>query len=350
MASYPPPTNNISVFDTSNFPTNVTTGGLTEEQANSLYYKYPVGQPLQTLQQTNHTGLATYQAGIDIQSGSLQFADNTIQTTAASSINTTQITYDPFFLTTYIFETTSITSLSCGNFNTTYLSGMTSNIQNQINSAAGNANTALTNSTLNLTYEYKIGGYDASTGAAFPSSLNFLAPANAVYADVMVIGIGGIAGDGNDRTAGGFFSGGSGGGACASSGRIYCRNQTLNVSNTGSNVQFSVGGILVITVQNGNTGGAASLIAGGVAGAANASAPTIALAGYTTWFSYTGTIGSVGRANLVPANVGIVQRTGFDVSGQMGVGQSCSGFTNGVNAYPIETTYFGGAFVTFYSK
>ena len=82
MASYPPPSFFSSVFDTNAFAHGNDNAGLTEAEANLLYYKYPVGQPFQTLQQTDHTGLATFNAGIDIQTGTLTFPDNTVQTTA----------------------------------------------------------------------------------------------------------------------------------------------------------------------------------------------------------------------------------------------------------------------------
>jgi len=85
MASYPPPSFFSSIFDSNAFAHGNDNDGLTEAEANLLYYKYPVGQPFQTLQQTDHTGLATFNAGIDIQTGTLTFPDNTVQTTAATA-------------------------------------------------------------------------------------------------------------------------------------------------------------------------------------------------------------------------------------------------------------------------
>jgi len=85
MATYPPPSFFSNIFDSNAFNQSDGTAGLTEAEADLLYYKYPVGQAFQTLQQTDHTGLATFNAGIDINTGTLKFPDNTVQTTAAGS-------------------------------------------------------------------------------------------------------------------------------------------------------------------------------------------------------------------------------------------------------------------------
>jgi hypothetical protein len=82
MAVYPPPSFYSGIFDSNAFAHGNDNAGLTEDEANLLYYKYPVGQAFETLQQTDHTGLATFQAGIDLQTGTLTFPDNTVQTTA----------------------------------------------------------------------------------------------------------------------------------------------------------------------------------------------------------------------------------------------------------------------------
>lgn len=82
MASYPPPSFQSTIFDSNAFTHTLSNGGLTQAEADLLYYKYPLGQAYETLQQTDHTGLATFQAGIDLNAGSLQFPDNTTQTTA----------------------------------------------------------------------------------------------------------------------------------------------------------------------------------------------------------------------------------------------------------------------------
>jgi len=87
MATYPPPSFFSNIFDTNAFSHGNDNAGLTEAEADLLYYQYPVGQAFQTLQQTDHIGLATFNAGIDINTGTLKFPDNTIQTTAASGTN-----------------------------------------------------------------------------------------------------------------------------------------------------------------------------------------------------------------------------------------------------------------------
>ena len=82
MATYPPPSFYSNIFDSNAFAHGNPESGLTEQEADLLYYKYPIGQAYETLQQTDHTGLAEFQAGIDIVSGTLTFPDNTVQTTA----------------------------------------------------------------------------------------------------------------------------------------------------------------------------------------------------------------------------------------------------------------------------
>jgi len=82
MATYPPPSFFSNIFDSNAFIHSSTGTGLTQAEADLLYYHYPVGQAFQTLQQTDHTGLATFNAGIDINTGTLKFPDNTVQTTA----------------------------------------------------------------------------------------------------------------------------------------------------------------------------------------------------------------------------------------------------------------------------
>jgi len=82
MATYPPPSFQSTIFDSNAFTHTLANGGLSQAEADLLYYKYPLGQAYETLQQTDHTGLATFQAGIDLNAGTLQFPDNTTQTTA----------------------------------------------------------------------------------------------------------------------------------------------------------------------------------------------------------------------------------------------------------------------------
>ena len=95
MSVYPPPSFQSNIFDTNAFNHGNNNAGLTEAEANLLYYQYPNGQAFETLQQTDHTGLATFNAGIDLNTGTLKFPDNTVQTTAftgsvgASSLSAT---------------------------------------------------------------------------------------------------------------------------------------------------------------------------------------------------------------------------------------------------------------------
>ena len=621
MAVYPPPSFQSNIFDTNAFNQSDGTAGLTEAEANLLYYKYPVGQATQTLQQTDHTGLASFQAGIDINVGTLKFPDNTVQTTAAGSgggetlaqtlvlgnsagatdinMNNNDITncatLNNVILTTGVVATNLevgflgqlnynntttgnghntamgdniMTSITTGNYNNAVGSFAcnkitdgegnegfgSSALQNQTtadyNTAIGNragekqiagsynvyvgaqagqnvttgsyntfvgqaagqnssgasnntyvgsgtsilggvsnstvlgigattstahtvqlgtvaenvncpntlsvANTLTMNGSTdlkriinNVYYQFQdknalattigqiygssgaiifdndinsgsysfavnnsvsvqsiplsfdavnfnisttnpptcsatqpassdsstkvpttawvqgaisayvpsggsattlaqIGGYNSATGLAFPSTVNITVPANAVYADIFLAGVGGGAGFGGDRSAGGYYTGGSGGGATATYGRVFCKGLALSVFQASNQVCLSVGGITVVKVWNGSQGGSASASAGGVGGVANSNATVISVSGYSSWFSYNGGAGANGGTNSAPASVGTILLTGYNASTLLGCGQSIS-TSGGGNPYAFQTTYFGGAYITYYT-
>lgn len=193
----------------------------------------------------------------------------------------------------------------------------------------------------------QVGGYNAATGLAFPSPVNVTVPANAQYADVFLAGVGGYAGQGGDRSAGGYYTGGAGGGACAASGRIYCKGLTMSISKSLGVVTLTVGGIGIIDVASGSGGGGASPSAGGPGGIATTTAPNIYQPGYSSWFTYTGTAGGAGQANN-PPTVGAIKYTGYNASALLGCGQMIA-TSGGANPYALQTSYFGGAIITFYS-
>ena len=138
------------------------------------------------------------------------------------------------------------------------------------------------------------------------------------------------------------------GGACATFGRVFCKGQQLTITNTGTGVSLTINGVLVITVASGNTGGGSTPTAGGIAGTANVSAPTIAVSGYASWFSYTGTAGAQGGQNSAPNAVGAIGKTAYDATTLLGCGQRIS-TTGGGNVYATQTTFFGGAYITYFT-
>jgi hypothetical protein len=193
----------------------------------------------------------------------------------------------------------------------------------------------------------QVGGYNAATGLAFPSPVTVTVPANAQYADIFLAGEGGAAGQGGDRAAGGYYTGGAGGGACAASGRIFCKGLSITISKSLGVITLTVGGIGIIDVASGSNGGGASPSGGGPGGIATTTAPSIYQPGYSSWFTYTGTAGGNGQANN-PPTVGAIKYTGYNASALLGCGQQIS-TSGGANPYAFQTTYFGGAIITFYS-
>jgi len=193
----------------------------------------------------------------------------------------------------------------------------------------------------------QVGGYNSATGLAFPSPVNVVVPANAVYADVFLAGVGGYAGQGGDRSAGGYYTGGAGGGACAASGRIFCKGLSMSISKSLGVVTLTVGGIGIIDVASGAGGGSAGPSSGGPGGNATTTAPSIYQTGYSSWFSYTGSAGGAGQANN-PPSVGVINCTGYNASQYLGCGQQIA-TSGGANPYAFQTSYFGGAYITFFT-
>lgn len=150
MSAYPPPSFYSSVFDTNAFNHGIAGAGLTEAEANLLYYKYPVGQPFETLQQTDHTGLATFNAGIDLNTGTLKFPDNTTQTTAftgsvgASSLSATLLVGNSAGSTDIDMNNNDITN--CATVSGLQVSSRLTNI----NIGTGNQNLTSTGSGYNI--------------------------------------------------------------------------------------------------------------------------------------------------------------------------------------------------------
>lgn len=198
----------------------------------------------------------------------------------------------------------------------------------------------------------KVGGYNASTSSNFPVNQNASVPANALYADIFMAGVGGKAGAGAYDGLGGNFSGGSGGGAISCYGRVFCKGVQLNFYANGGSVYLNIGtpsGVLqsVLECPSGNNGGNASATSGGAAGAANTAGITISPggAGYANWFTYTGGIGGAGLQNLLPLSVGFLNLTGYYQSGMLGCGQ----LSTTLGTTYSQSTYYGGAYVTYYT-
>ena len=86
----------------------------------------------------------------------LTFPDTTVQTTAFTTADNNAISklanlsYVPSTLTTSISNNTYLANLTCGNINTSYLTGLTSNVQTQLNNAINTAN--LVNPTVSGIY------------------------------------------------------------------------------------------------------------------------------------------------------------------------------------------------------
>ena len=77
-----------------------------------------------------------------IVTNNITFPDSSIQTTAFTTADNNAISklanlsYNPSTLTTSISNNTYLANLTCGNINTSYLTGLTSNVQTQLNNAS----------------------------------------------------------------------------------------------------------------------------------------------------------------------------------------------------------------------
>lgn len=92
MSAYPPPIENVPIFDAGLFPDSVSgTGGLTQSEADALYLKWPFGQTNETLSgSTTMTGQTTILNSNLILDGVyntnyLEFPDGTKQYTASTA-------------------------------------------------------------------------------------------------------------------------------------------------------------------------------------------------------------------------------------------------------------------------
>ena len=175
MATYPPPSFYSGVFDTNAFAHGNPEGGLTEAEANLLYYKYPVGQAFETLQQTDHTGLATFNASIDLNSGTLKFPDNTIQSTAytggggASSLSAVLLVGNSAGATDINMNNNDITN--CATINTVEFDRGNNALQNtSINIGDGNLVSTANSS-----------GYNVAIGSGCLSSPTFSGESNIAF-------------------------------------------------------------------------------------------------------------------------------------------------------------------------
>ena len=91
-----------------------------------------------------------------IVTNNITFPDSSIQTTAFTTADNNAISklanlsYNPSTLTTSISNNTYLANLTCGNINTSYLTGLTSNVQTQLNNAINTPN--LVNPTISGIY------------------------------------------------------------------------------------------------------------------------------------------------------------------------------------------------------
>ena len=195
---------------------------------------------------------------------------------------------------------------------------------------------------------YQFGGTSGS------SPLLITIPNGVVFCDIFFAGIGGAAGV-QTTSSGNTYFGGSGGGATAvmstrkivvagNSNKIF-RIQTSTSPIGGLSLDYSENNGTSYTkfincVYNGNNGGNAGIATFGLGGVAQSTTPIIDASGnlFSSWTTYSGTAGAPATAiNTQPSFVGGIQYTGYDLSGQLGCGQEITG-----------STYFGGAYITWY--
>lgn len=144
MASYPPPSSNAGIFDSSLFDTS-TGDGLTFAEAELNFLKFPTAQGTENLLDTNITG------DLDI-TGSISYNDNSVQTSAytgakslAGSYSLASLTLDTDGKITALSSgtTTALVSLS----GTQTITGQKTFSQQVLCSATPTTSTALTTKT-----------------------------------------------------------------------------------------------------------------------------------------------------------------------------------------------------------
>jgi hypothetical protein len=78
MADYPPPIEDVPIFNINNFLTQDNGGGLTEAEIATKFLRFPTAQGTENLQTTSVAGLLTCTAGVEITDGDLFNKDNII--------------------------------------------------------------------------------------------------------------------------------------------------------------------------------------------------------------------------------------------------------------------------------
>jgi hypothetical protein len=147
----------------------------------------------------------------------------------------------------------------------------------------------------------------------YTSTQSITIPANCVGISVSLVGQGGQAGFNADTGVGTTWnSGGSGGGASMilSQTRIPITSGTLSltISNTSGNPNFlTYNAIEICRAYNGYNGGNATVGGGGVAGIAQTQG--LGNTSVSTWFLVSGSVGTVGNANITFQNCAGVPTT-----------------------------------------
>lgn len=326
--SYPPPTENVPIFDAKNFIQDTTP--LTATTGAKYFLSFPNAQGTEVLQTTYVEGILTADSNLVAKqniildgvanTNYIEFPDGSKQYGAIPLIN-------PSPAGTY-----------------TSPSSIVVNSTGQITSASSGT-----------------GGGGLVQVNTYTTSGTITPPANTYKFDIMIFGSGGLAGASN--AFGSYFvnggSGGSGNMAYAT-GILWKPSLNLTLSNSNgsanyTNVSFPLAtGVVNASVYNGGNGGDGLSSGTGQAGSAPTGTNNLPT-GLASWFQYAGLAGQTGSSYGFPTGFPIPPTTigasvyGIYTAGYIGAGQSYSAGDFGTQGGWGGSQYTaGGCIITWY--
>jgi hypothetical protein len=342
-----------SLNDTS-FNGNITQTGGINNLLNTTTFNGNISQTSGTtsLNDTSFGGNITQTGGINNLLNTTTFNGNISQTSGTTSLNDTSFNGN-------ITQTGGTTSFG-GNITQT---GGT----NSLNTTTFNGNMFLNTSGSYLQFPDGTQQTTAYTNKTYSTeytatNTSIPIPTNCLGISIRLVGKGGSAGNSDDSNGGHWNSGGSGSGASMCQSQpiipITSGNLSLTINNSvGQSSFITYNGTEICRSYNGNTGGHATNILAGTAGAIQANGSGNLNA--STWLISIGTAGIAGTTNIsyqncgsiptIAGNPNCILTTGTDNDAVRGCGQRYSA-DGGINICPTPTGILGGsAIITFYT-
>ena len=326
MTDYNPPTEDLPIFDKLVFLSGEEY--ITQNQADKRYLRYPNAQGTENLQAINVNGTATLNGLSYVNKNLTMNATNALDRQINTGyLNLIPITGGPVATGTTLYQNTNVVYID-NNVNDGALA-MAFNTPGGVQKITNTHTWATSQFTVPVLIN-NIGNYlqfpdgtqqtTAFTGATnktysveYTSTQTITIPANCVGISVCLVGQGGQAGfNANTGVGTTWNSGGSGGGASMILSQtmipITSGSLSLTISNTSGNPNFlTYNGIEICRAYNGYNGGNATVGAGGIAGIAQTQG--LGNTSISTWFIVSGSVGTVGNANITFQNCAGVPTT-----------------------------------------